>query len=171
MRNELPTNSCSPTSRSSVAITRASLFKFVGLLVGVFLLACYALVYVAQNLDRAEEIDNAFYTKKAVYAARWVGAALVRDDSRFAARFGHDRHAPLAHPARSQRFDRAAPTDPYQRIRAAPGLASPPRERWAAEACRKIDHRTTGIAPRLLFDGEYPVALAQSQVVRRQLVV
>jgi hypothetical protein len=66
MPNNLPTISCSPTNRSSVALTRASLFKFVGLLAGVFLLAGYSLIYLAHDLDRAEDVESAFYTKKAV---------------------------------------------------------------------------------------------------------
>lgn len=79
MPNDLPTISCSQTNRSSVALTRASLFKFVGLLAGVFLLACYSLVYVAQNLDRGEEVDSAFYTKKAVESLEKSLRSTVKD--------------------------------------------------------------------------------------------
>lgn len=56
----------STTDRSSVALTRASLFKFVGLLAGVFLLASYSLVYLANDLDRTEEVESAFYVNKAM---------------------------------------------------------------------------------------------------------
>lgn len=79
MPNDLPTISCSPSNRSSVALTRASLFKFVGLLAGVFLLACFALVYVAQKLDRAEEVESAFHTRKAVQSLENSLRSTVRD--------------------------------------------------------------------------------------------
>ena len=68
MPNNFPSIVSSQSNRSSVALTRASLFKFVGLLAGVFLLASYSLIYLAQDLDRTEEIESAFYTKKAVQA-------------------------------------------------------------------------------------------------------
>ncbi|PMZ30035.1 hypothetical protein C1X25_38595, partial [Pseudomonas sp. GW247-3R2A] len=71
--------SCSSTNRSSVALTRTSLFKFVGLLAGVFLFACFSLVYVAQNLDRTEERDSAFYTKKAVESLEKSLRSTVKD--------------------------------------------------------------------------------------------
>lgn len=79
MPNALPTISCSSTNRSSVALTRTSLFKFVGLLAGVFLFACFSLVYVAQNLDRTEERDSAFYTKKAVESLEKSLRSTVKD--------------------------------------------------------------------------------------------
>ncbi|HEX8544021.1 MAG TPA: EAL domain-containing protein [Pseudomonas sp.] len=53
-------------NRSSVALARASLFNFAGLLAGVILLASGLLVYVAHNLDNIEEVESAFYTRKAV---------------------------------------------------------------------------------------------------------
>ena len=56
----------STIDRSSVALTRTSLFKFVGLLAGVFLLASYSLVYLANDLDRTEEVESAFYVNKAM---------------------------------------------------------------------------------------------------------
>ncbi|WP_130906473.1 MULTISPECIES: EAL domain-containing protein [unclassified Pseudomonas] len=79
MPNDLPTISCSPTNRSSVALTRASLFKFVGLLAGVFLLACGSLVYLAQKLDGAEEVKSAFYTRKAVQSLENSLRSTVKD--------------------------------------------------------------------------------------------
>lgn len=65
--------------RSSVALARASLFKFVGLLAGVFLLASYALVYLASDLDQTEEVESAFYTKKAVESLEKSLRSTVKD--------------------------------------------------------------------------------------------
>jgi diguanylate cyclase (GGDEF)-like protein/PAS domain S-box-containing protein len=79
MPNNLPTISCSPTNRSSVALTRASLFKFVGLLAGVFLLAGYSLIYLAHDLDRTEDVESAFYTKKAVESLEKSLRSTVKD--------------------------------------------------------------------------------------------
>jgi diguanylate cyclase (GGDEF)-like protein/PAS domain S-box-containing protein len=62
-----------------VALTRASLFKFVGLLAGVFLLACGSLVYLAQKLDGAEEVKSAFYTRKAVQSLENSLRSTVKD--------------------------------------------------------------------------------------------
>lgn len=53
-------------SPSTVALARGSLFKFVFLLAGVFLLAAYLLAFLAHDLDHTEEIESAFYTDKAV---------------------------------------------------------------------------------------------------------
>ncbi|HWH89456.1 MAG TPA: EAL domain-containing protein [Pseudomonas sp.] len=79
MPNDLPTISCSSSNRSSVALTRASLFKFVALLAAIFLLASYSLVYVARNLDRAEEAESAFYTRKAVESLEKSLRSTVKD--------------------------------------------------------------------------------------------
>ena len=65
--------------RSSVTIIRASLFKFVGLLTGVFLLTGYLLVYLANDLDQTEEAESAFYTEKAVRALEKSISATVKD--------------------------------------------------------------------------------------------
>ncbi|WP_296187306.1 bifunctional diguanylate cyclase/phosphodiesterase [Pseudomonas sp. UBA1879] len=65
--------------RFSVTIIRASLFKFVGLLTGVFLLTAYLLIYLAHDLDRVEEVESAFYTDKAVKALEKTVTATVKD--------------------------------------------------------------------------------------------
>jgi diguanylate cyclase (GGDEF)-like protein/PAS domain S-box-containing protein len=65
--------------RLGVTIIRASLFKFVGLLTGVFLLTGYLLIYLAHDLDRNEEIESAFYTSKAVRALEKSISATVKD--------------------------------------------------------------------------------------------
>ncbi|MDR9754288.1 EAL domain-containing protein [Pseudomonas sp. SZMC_28357] len=79
MPNDLPTLPQSSNNPSSVALTRASLFKFVGLLAGVFVLACYSLFYLAQNLDRTEEAESQFYTKKAVESLEKNLSSTVKD--------------------------------------------------------------------------------------------
>lgn len=65
--------------RSGVAIIRASLLKFVGLLTGVFLLAGYLILYLANDLDRREANESAFYTRKAVQAIEKSIGATVKD--------------------------------------------------------------------------------------------
>ncbi|WP_426139934.1 bifunctional diguanylate cyclase/phosphodiesterase [Pseudomonas sp. DWP3-1-2] len=65
--------------RSSVALARASLFKFAGLLAGVFLLVSVLLTYVAHDLDRTEEAQSAFYTKKAVQSLEKSLRSIVKD--------------------------------------------------------------------------------------------
>jgi len=65
--------------RSSVTIIRTSLFKFVGLLIGVFFLAGYLILYLAHDLDRNEETESAFYTDKAVRDLEKSISATVKD--------------------------------------------------------------------------------------------
>ncbi|RRV10572.1 EAL domain-containing protein [Pseudomonas sp. v388] len=65
--------------RSSVAIIRASLLKFVGLLTAVLVLTGYLLIYLAHDLDRTEEIESAFYTKKAVLSLEKNLRSTVKD--------------------------------------------------------------------------------------------
>lgn len=79
MPNSLASSNPSSSRRSSVVLARASLFKFVGLLAGVFLLASYSLVYLAHDLDRTEEAESAFYTKKAVQSLEKSLRSTVKD--------------------------------------------------------------------------------------------
>jgi diguanylate cyclase (GGDEF)-like protein/PAS domain S-box-containing protein len=79
MQNNFPSSPRSPIDRSSVALARASLFKFVGLLAGVFLLAGYSLVYLAHDLDRTEEVESAFYAKKAIESLEKSLRSTVKD--------------------------------------------------------------------------------------------
>lgn len=62
-----------------MSIIRVSLFKFVGLLTGVFFLAGYLILYLAHDLDRNEEAESAFYTNKAVGALEKSISATVKD--------------------------------------------------------------------------------------------
>jgi diguanylate cyclase (GGDEF)-like protein/PAS domain S-box-containing protein len=68
-----------PASPSTVALARGSLFKFVVLLAGVFLLAAYLLMFLAHDLDRTEELESAFYTEKAVRSLQKTLSVTVRD--------------------------------------------------------------------------------------------
>jgi diguanylate cyclase (GGDEF)-like protein/PAS domain S-box-containing protein len=70
---------CTLTHRSSVSLTRASLFKFAGLLAGVFVLASVSLVYLAHDLDRKEEVESAFYTQKAMQSLEKSLRSTVKD--------------------------------------------------------------------------------------------
>ncbi|MBK5351392.1 EAL domain-containing protein [Pseudomonas sp. TH41] len=79
MPKKFPLITRSSIDRSSVALARTSLFKFVGLLAGVFLLTSYALVYLAHDLDRTEEVETAFYTKKAVESLEKSLRSTVKD--------------------------------------------------------------------------------------------
>ncbi|MHC8353847.1 bifunctional diguanylate cyclase/phosphodiesterase [Pseudomonas sp. LB3P81] len=79
MPNNLSSIVHSPSHRSSVRLARASLFKFAGLLVAVFLLASYSLVYLAHDLDRTEEVESAFYTKKAMQSLKKSLRSTVKD--------------------------------------------------------------------------------------------
>ncbi|VVN02272.1 hypothetical protein PS662_03410 [Pseudomonas fluorescens] len=79
MPTHLATPIHAPCHRSSVRLARASLFKFAGLLAGVFLLAGFALIYLANDLDRTEEGESAFYTKKAMQSLEKSLRSTVRD--------------------------------------------------------------------------------------------
>ncbi|MGA9221235.1 bifunctional diguanylate cyclase/phosphodiesterase [Pseudomonas sp. AK106] len=72
-------NVIKPASPSTVALARGSLFKFVFLLAGVFLLAAYLLAFLAHDLDHNEEIESAFYTEKAMRSLQKSLSVTVRD--------------------------------------------------------------------------------------------
>lgn len=75
----VPTVSPSNASPSTEALARGSLFKFVFLLAGVFLLAAYLLVFLARDLDHTEEVESAFYTEKAVRSLEKSLTVTVKD--------------------------------------------------------------------------------------------
>jgi len=54
------------SQRTSLSMARTSLFQCVVLLACVFAAASYSLVYLAQELNRFEDSESAFYTRKAV---------------------------------------------------------------------------------------------------------
>ena len=78
MKN-LPTSLKPENHRSSVALTRSSLFNFVALLIGVFLLASFMLLFLARDLDKTEEEESAFYTAKAVHASEKAVGSTLKD--------------------------------------------------------------------------------------------
>ena len=61
-----PYNSTAPPTQSSATLIRHSLFKFVFLLVAIFVLTSYLLVYIAKDLDRIEAQKSEFHTETAV---------------------------------------------------------------------------------------------------------
>lgn len=79
MPNNLASIVSSLSNRTSVSLARASLFKFVGLLAGVFLLASVSLVFLARDLDHTEEAESAFYTQKAVQSLEKSLRLTVKD--------------------------------------------------------------------------------------------
>lgn len=79
MPEELFSTTSSKHRRSGVAIIRTSLLKFVGLLTGVFLLAGYLILYLANDLDRREESESAFHVRKAVQTIEKSIGATVKD--------------------------------------------------------------------------------------------
>ena len=70
---------CPLSNRTSLSLARASLFKFVALLAGVFVLTSYSLVYLANDLDRTEDVESAFYTRKAVQSLEKSLRLTVKD--------------------------------------------------------------------------------------------
>ena len=79
MHDSRISNDRAPAHRSSAALARASLFKFVAVLTAVFLLAGYTLVYLAHDLDRTEERESAFYTRKALHGLEKSLRLTVKD--------------------------------------------------------------------------------------------
>ncbi|CRM01924.1 MULTISPECIES: bifunctional diguanylate cyclase/phosphodiesterase [unclassified Pseudomonas] len=67
------------SDRTSLSLARTSLFKFMALLAVVFAAAAYSLVYLAYELDRAEQAESAFYTRKAVQSLEKTLRVTVKD--------------------------------------------------------------------------------------------
>lgn len=68
MPNSLAPIVRSLSSRTSLSLTRTSLFNFMILLAGVFAAAAYSLIYLAHDMDRSEQAESAFHTHKAMQA-------------------------------------------------------------------------------------------------------
>lgn len=79
MTDDIPSADGPAPKRSSVALTRTSLFKFAGLLTGVFLLASYLLIYLGHDLDKTEQSEGSFYVEKAVQSLEKSLRMTVRD--------------------------------------------------------------------------------------------
>jgi diguanylate cyclase (GGDEF)-like protein/PAS domain S-box-containing protein len=69
----------STASRSSVALARASLMKFAGLLASVFVLATGLLLYLAHDLNSTARFDSEFYTRKAIQSLEKSVSSVLRD--------------------------------------------------------------------------------------------
>ena len=54
------------SNRTSLSLTRTSLFKLMALLAGVFAAVVYSLVYLAYDMDRTEQAESAFHARKAM---------------------------------------------------------------------------------------------------------
>lgn len=67
------------SDRTSLSLARTSLFKFMALLAVVFAAAVYSLVYLAHELDRSEQVESAFYTRKAVQSLEKALRVTVKD--------------------------------------------------------------------------------------------
>ncbi|WP_460135822.1 bifunctional diguanylate cyclase/phosphodiesterase [Pseudomonas sp. S1_E04] len=77
-------NALTPTlrtfsERTSLSLARTSLFKFMALLALVFATATYSLIYLAQELDRSEQTESAFYTRKAMQSLEKSLRVTVKD--------------------------------------------------------------------------------------------
>ncbi|NMY11304.1 EAL domain-containing protein [Pseudomonas veronii] len=67
------------SQRTSLSMARTSLFQCVVLLACVFAAASYSLVYLAQELNRFEDSESAFYTRKAVQSLEKSQRLTVKD--------------------------------------------------------------------------------------------
>ncbi|UII74118.1 EAL domain-containing protein [Pseudomonas sp. HN11] len=65
--------------RTSLSLARTSLHRFMGLLAVVFAAAACSLIYLAQELDRSEQVESAFYTRKAVQSLEKSLRVTVKD--------------------------------------------------------------------------------------------
>lgn len=65
--------------RTSLSLTRTSLFNFIALLTLVFAAAAYSLVFLAQELDHSEQEESAFYTRKAMQSLEKSLRVTVKD--------------------------------------------------------------------------------------------
>ncbi|WP_411380484.1 EAL domain-containing protein [Pseudomonas sp. MPB26] len=79
MPNSLAPIALSLSDRTSLSLARTSLFRFMALLAMVFVAAAYSLVYLAHELDRSEEVESAFYTRKAVQSLEKALRVTVKD--------------------------------------------------------------------------------------------
>ncbi len=67
------------SDRTSLSLARTSLFKFMALLAVVFAAAAYSLVYLAYEMDRTEQAESAFYTRKALQSLEKSLRVTVKD--------------------------------------------------------------------------------------------
>ncbi|WP_434706555.1 EAL domain-containing protein [Pseudomonas sp. D4-18] len=89
MLENIPTSAAPALNRTSVALIRASLLKFAGLLVSVFLLAACLLFYVAHDLDTVEEHEGIFYINKAIKSVEKHVTTTVKDYASWGEAYKH----------------------------------------------------------------------------------
>ena len=79
MPNSLAPIVRSLSDRTSLSLARTSLFRFMALLAVVFAVAAYSLIFLAQELDRSEQVESAFYTRRAVQSLEKSLRVTVKD--------------------------------------------------------------------------------------------
>ncbi|WP_460114510.1 bifunctional diguanylate cyclase/phosphodiesterase [Pseudomonas sp. H3_G03] len=79
MPNSLAPIVRSLSDRTSLSLARTSLFRFMALLAVVFAAAAYSLIFLAQELDRSEQVESAFYTRRAVQSLEKSLRVTVKD--------------------------------------------------------------------------------------------
>ena len=79
MPNSLAPIVRSLSDRTSLSLARTSLFRFMALLALVFAVAAYSLIFLAQELDRSEQVESAFYTRRAVQSLEKSLRVTVKD--------------------------------------------------------------------------------------------
>lgn len=66
MPNSLAPIIRSLSTRTSLSLTRTSLFNFIIMLAVVFAAAAYSLIYLVHDMDHSEQAESAFHTRKAM---------------------------------------------------------------------------------------------------------
>ncbi len=79
MPNSLAPIVRSLSTRTSLSLARTSLFNFMALLAVVFAAAAYSLLYIAHDLDRTEQAESAFHTRKAIQSMEKAMRVTVKD--------------------------------------------------------------------------------------------
>ena len=79
MPNSLAPIVRSLSTRTSLSLTRTSLFNFMILLAGVFAAAAYSLIYLAHDMDQSEQAESAFHTRKAMQSMEKSMRLTVKD--------------------------------------------------------------------------------------------
>jgi len=79
MPNSLAPIVRSLSTRTSLSLARTSLLNFMALLAVVFAAAAYSLLYIAHDLDRTEQAESAFHTRKAIQSMEKAMRVTVKD--------------------------------------------------------------------------------------------
>ena len=79
MPNSLAPIVRSLSTRTSLSLARTSLLNVMALLAVVFAAAAYSLLYIAHDLDRTEQAESAFHTRKAIQSMEKAMRVTVKD--------------------------------------------------------------------------------------------